>query len=92
MAKKDSDSGKSSKSKKYAEIAAKEAEAEGIAALDRNDPRAWRFSQLIKVGYDPKNARKLADRYSGPDRVDLQEARDLLESGCPPETAVKILS
>jgi hypothetical protein len=47
----------------------------------------WRAEALEKVGYDPESALQLAAR---PD-VDLHRAVGLVEAGCPPEVALKIL-
>ena len=47
----------------------------------------WRAEALEKVGYDLESAVKLASR---PD-VDLHQAVELVESGCPPELALRIL-
>ena len=47
----------------------------------------WRAEALEKVGFDPISAVELAAR---PD-VDLHQALALVESGCPPETALRIL-
>ena len=47
----------------------------------------WRAEALEKVGYDLDSALQLAAR---PD-VDLHRAVELVESGCPPELALRIL-
>jgi hypothetical protein len=47
----------------------------------------WRAEELEKVGYDPMSAVELAARHD----VDLHAAISLIEKGCPPETAVRIL-
>jgi hypothetical protein len=47
----------------------------------------WRAEALEKVGYDLASALQLAAR---PD-VDLHRAVNLVESGCPPELALRIL-
>jgi hypothetical protein len=47
----------------------------------------WRAEALERAGYDAAAAAELAAR---PD-VDLHQAIGLLENGCPPETALKIL-
>ena len=47
----------------------------------------WRLEQLVRAGYDEPAALLLAD-----DRhVDLHLATDLLRSGCPTDTALRIL-
>jgi hypothetical protein len=47
----------------------------------------WRARELRRAGFDPDAARKIAERLE----VDLHRAIDLLKSGCPQETAVRIL-
>jgi hypothetical protein len=47
----------------------------------------WRFEELMRAGYDAGSALILA----GHAEVDLHAARSLLERGCPPETALKIV-
>jgi hypothetical protein len=47
----------------------------------------YRAEELEKVGYDPISAVELAARHD----VDLHQAISLIERGCPPETAVRIL-
>jgi hypothetical protein len=47
----------------------------------------WRFRELKRAGYSERDARRLAERID----VDLHRAIDLLRSGCPPDTAVRIL-
>jgi hypothetical protein len=47
----------------------------------------WRAEALVRAGYDATDALELAAR---PD-VDLHDAIDLLEHGCPVDVAVRIL-
>lgn len=47
----------------------------------------WRAEELERAGYEPVHAAELAARQD----VDLHLAVDLLERGCPVETAVRIL-
>lgn len=47
----------------------------------------WRTDELIRVGFDPEQATLLAVEPG----VDLHSAIDLVERGCPPELAVRIL-
>ena len=47
----------------------------------------WRREELERGGYPPAAAAELARRHD----VDLHAAVALLERGCPPETALKIL-
>jgi hypothetical protein len=52
------------------------------------DPvRRWRLHELVRAGYDPCDALVL----SGQQEIDLHLAIDLVERGCPPRTAVRIL-
>lgn len=48
---------------------------------------AWRVEQLMRAGSDQACAVILARR----SHVDLHEALDLLERGCPPKIALEIL-
>jgi len=47
----------------------------------------WRAEELERAGYTPSEAAELASRID----VDLHLAVGLLERGCPPETALRIL-
>ena len=47
----------------------------------------WRFEALVEAGYDPGSALILASHVE----VDLHQATDLLTSGCPQETAMRIV-
>ena len=47
----------------------------------------WRLERLERAGYDEVQSMELAVRHD----IDLHLATDLLESGCPPETALRIL-
>ena len=47
----------------------------------------WRAHELERAGYDVDDAAELAARHD----VDLHFAVGLLERGCPPETALRIL-
>jgi hypothetical protein len=51
------------------------------------DVVAWRREQLMRAGCDLSGAMILAKR----SHVDLHEAVDLLERGCPPRVALEIL-
>jgi hypothetical protein len=48
--------------------------------------RRWRKSQFLALGFTPQDAAALANA-----PVDLGEVRRLLEAGCPPETARRIV-
>ena len=47
----------------------------------------WRAGELERAGYEPLQAAELAARQD----VDLHLAVELLERGCPVETALRIL-
>ena len=47
----------------------------------------WRAEELQRAGYEPRAAGRLAVRHD----VDLHAAVELLERGCPPDLALKIL-
>jgi hypothetical protein len=48
----------------------------------------WRTSELMRVGFPGDDAVALAARFD----VDLHEAIELVERGCPPSLAIRILS
>ena len=48
---------------------------------------AWRRARLMEAGFDPALARELAEG-----RIDLNELIGLVESGCPPTLAARILA
>ena len=47
----------------------------------------WRYEALVRAGYDPTAARRIAERQD----IDLHVAVEMLEKGCSPELAVSIL-
>jgi hypothetical protein len=47
----------------------------------------WRTAELMRVGYAGDDAIALASQFD----VDLHEAIALVQRGCPPELAVRIL-
>ena len=47
----------------------------------------WRAEALERAGYEPRAASRIAARQD----VDLHTATELLERGCSPELALKIL-
>ena len=47
----------------------------------------WRAQELERAGYDPGSAACLAALHE----IDLHHAIGLIESGCPPELALRIL-
>jgi hypothetical protein len=48
---------------------------------------SWRAEELIRAGYNPSDAVALAGRHD----IDLHLAVELLEQGCPVDTAIDIL-
>ncbi len=50
--------------------------------------RRWRFDCLVEAGYDRATAKLVAERVE----IDLHAAVDLIRRGCPPRTAIRILS
>ncbi len=67
-------------------MAVSEAESEMIEPESERVER-WRAGVLEKIGYDPISAIELATRTD----VDLHHAVRLIEQGCPPGTALRIL-
>jgi hypothetical protein len=47
----------------------------------------WRAEELVRAGYGTRAAGRLSARHD----IDLHRAVELLEQGCPPELATKIL-
>jgi hypothetical protein len=47
----------------------------------------WRAEQLERAGFDRTSAEALARR----PEIDLHRAIDLVEGGCPPDVALRIL-
>ena len=47
----------------------------------------WRAEELMRAGFGTRAAGRLATRHD----VDLHRAVGLLEQGCPPQLALKIL-
>ena len=58
-----------------------------IVETEQERVERWRVEALERAGYEPEAAAELA---AHPD-VDLHRAIELLESGCPAETALRIL-
>jgi hypothetical protein len=48
----------------------------------------WRTSELMRVGFPGDDAVALAARLD----VDLHQAIELVQRGCPPQLAIRILS
>ena len=64
---------------------ATETETANLSELDRVVD--WRLRELRRAGYTDSGARSLAERVE----IDLHRAIDLLKTGCPEETALRIL-
>jgi len=64
-----------------------EALEEVVRETEMERVERWRAETLEKVGYDSGSAATLAVRHD----VDLHRAIALVEHGCPPETALRIL-
>ena len=47
----------------------------------------WRYEELVRAGYSERDAMIVADRVD----IDLHRAIQLVESGCPAKTALRIL-
>jgi hypothetical protein len=60
---------------------------EGLPPKERDQLERWRADELERAGFDPRLARTLAGRLD----VDLHQAVDLVEGGCPPDLAARIL-
>jgi hypothetical protein len=67
-----------------------------MATLDTSEQTAppeivrvldWRFAELVRAGYEPEQAERLAVAPG----VDLHVAVRLLDQGCPPALAERIL-
>lgn len=52
-----------------------------------SDVADWRWRRLVVAGFDPALARRLATTPG----VDLHALLDLVDRGCPPELAARIL-
>ena len=50
--------------------------------------REWRRARLIQAGFAPE----LATRLGRDGRFDLHELLELVDRGCPPDLAVRILA
>jgi hypothetical protein len=62
-------------------------ESEQLEAPEQQEVLRWRFEVLVRAGYDAGNAMILASHAE----VDLHQASDLVLSGCPPDTALRIV-
>ena len=60
------------------------------SCLRRHDPgdvRSWRLCWLLDAGFPPT----LAERLAATSAVDLHALLELVDRGCPPELAARIL-
>lgn len=48
----------------------------------------WRFDGLLRIGFEIEQAAVLAANVE----IDLHAAEDLMRRGCPPDTAIRILT
>jgi hypothetical protein len=53
---------------------------------DLDEVRRWRFSELLRAGYDDTDAIEIAYHTE----IDLHWAVNLVRKGCPSETAARI--
>ena len=63
------------------------AAAHDIIETELDRVERWRTAELMRVGLPGDDAVALAARFD----VDLHEAIELVQRGCPPELAVRIL-
>jgi hypothetical protein len=61
--------------------------AANLIAEERDRVEIWRREELERAGYPPEAAARIASR----EDVDLRHAISLLERGCPPDVALRIL-
>jgi hypothetical protein len=64
------------------------AAAHDIIETELDRVERWRTAELMRVGFPGDDAVALAARLD----VDLHEAVALVQRGCPPELAIRILS
>jgi hypothetical protein len=63
------------------------AQFEVLADAEADEVVRWRFSLLLRAGFEDCEAIVLASNTS----VDVHVAEDLVRRGCPPGTALRIL-
>jgi hypothetical protein len=63
------------------------AELQVVEETEMDRVESWRAEELIRAGYTPSDAVALAGRHD----IDLHLAVELLEQGCPIDTAIDIL-
>ena len=61
---------------------------EGSGSTDRNEAASWRERQLRRVGFEAD----LAARTAADTAIDLHALIGLVERGCPPALAVRIVA
>lgn len=60
---------------------------EEIVETELERVERWRTEELIRAGYDPAAAQRLASE----PHVDIHRAATMLAQGCPPDLALRIL-
>ena len=60
----------------------------GLRSGSGGRSKNWRQVQLLRAGFDPAQAAELA----GDQAADLHALIELVERGCPPELAARILA
>ena len=63
------------------------AAAAALIETEHERVERWRAEELVRAGFDPAAAVELAARSD----IDLHAAIELVDRGCPPELAVRIL-
>ena len=63
------------------------AELHLTAGTEQERVEHWRAEELVRAGFDPSDAIALAARHD----IDLHLAVELVQQGCPYETAIDIL-
>jgi hypothetical protein len=58
-----------------------------VPALELLQLEAWRRDQLVAAGIAPREARRAAEA-----GVEAARVRELVERGCPPELALRIVA
>ena len=74
-------------SRKYERENLRMAAANDIIETELDRVERWRTAELMRVGFPGDDAVALAARFE----VDLHDAIELVQRGCPPELAVRIL-
>ncbi len=59
-----------------------------MSIIDRTMWRQWRVQRLVSAGFDAE----LAEHLAAQDHVDLHALLELVDRGCPPHLAVRILA